>query len=91
MISDNVQIKLFDYSCYLGETICGLTQERGELVAMWEASGETREASGGRPEAPGLQRRLGARKLNTSLLKCKSSIKMSILRGVFEGRYHQVQ
>ena len=42
------------------------------------------------PGALGLQRHPGSKKCYTSQLKCKSSIKMSILLGVFEGRSHQV-
>ena len=56
------------------------------LGAIWEASGKHL----GLQEAMGLQEALGSNYCNTSQLKCKSSFKMSILRGVFEGRCHQV-
>ncbi len=67
------------------------------LGSIWEASGKHLGsiwgASGGHlglQEAMGLQEALGSNYCNTSQLKCKSSFKMSILRGVFEGRCHQV-
>ena len=57
---------------------------------IWEASGSSLEAPGGSPGAQRLQMPWREKKLHTSELKCNISIKMLILRCVFEGQVHQV-
>ncbi len=66
----------------------GIWEASGKhLGGIWEASGKKSRASG---QAMGLKEAIGSNFCNTSELKCKSSFKILILRGVFEGRCHQV-